>query len=55
MGVRVLLRSTFESEPEALHEATRVLAITDGACGTWPSPGHRTSPRGDPEPAQAGA
>ena len=50
---------TFESEPEALHEATRVLAITDGVmrhmADARPHRASRTAAPAEPEPAEATA
>jgi small subunit ribosomal protein S6 len=50
---------TFESEPEALHEATRVLAITDGVMRHMavarPQRAERPQAPAEPEPAESTA
>jgi ribosomal protein S6 len=49
---------TFESEPEALQEATRVLAITDGVMRHMAVARPRraaAAPPAEPEPAEAPA
>ena len=50
---------TFESEPEALHEATRVLAITDGVMRHMavarPQRAKRPEAPAEPEPAESTA
>jgi small subunit ribosomal protein S6 len=50
---------TFESEPDALHEATRVLAITDGVMRHMAVARPQRAPRpaapAEPEPAEAPA
>ena len=51
---------TFESEPEALHEATRVLAITDGvmrhmAVARPHGATAASAPPAEPEPAESPA